>query len=88
MWVELMDTFPFAGLSHTPSKYEGSEHDNTEIQHWTFNQKPFRRHYNRGFEPPHNIQPVVSLSKKLYHYGLVLVDPRSGFERDFTMELN
>jgi len=31
--------------------------------------------------------PVVSLSKKLYPYGLVLVGSRNGFERDFTVEL-
>ena len=28
--------------------------------------------------------PVVSLSKKLYPYWLVLVGSRNGFERDFT----
>jgi len=28
--------------------------------------------------------PVVSLSKKLYPYCLVLVGTRKGFERDFT----
>ena len=32
--------------------------------------------------------PVVSLSKKLYHYCLVLVGSRNGFERDFTIEIN
>ena len=31
--------------------------------------------------------PVVSLSKKLYPYCLVLVGSRTGFERDFTIEL-
>jgi len=31
--------------------------------------------------------PVVSLSKKLYHYCLVLVGSRNGFEREFTLEL-
>ena len=31
--------------------------------------------------------PVVSLSKKLYPYCLVLVGSRNGFERDFTIEL-
>ena len=30
---------------------------------------------------------VVSLSKKLYPYCLVLVGSRNGFERDFTIEL-
>ena len=32
--------------------------------------------------------PVVSLSKKLYHYCLVLVGSKNGFERDFTIEIN
>jgi len=32
--------------------------------------------------------PVVSLSKKLYPYCLVLVGSKNGFERDFTIELN
>jgi len=32
--------------------------------------------------------PVVSLSKKLYPYCLVLVGYRNGFERDITIELN
>jgi len=31
--------------------------------------------------------PVVSLSKKLYPYCLVLVGSRNEFERDFTIEL-
>ena len=31
--------------------------------------------------------PVVSLSKKLYPYCLVLVGSRSGIERDFTIKL-
>ena len=31
--------------------------------------------------------PVVSLSKKLYPYCLVLVGSKNGFERDFTIEL-
>jgi len=31
--------------------------------------------------------PVVSLSKKLNPYCLVLVGSRNGFERDFTIEL-
>ena len=31
--------------------------------------------------------PVVSLSKKLYPYCLVLGGSRNGFERDFTIEL-
>ena len=31
--------------------------------------------------------PLASLSKTLYPYGLVLVDFRNGFERDFTIEL-
>ena len=31
--------------------------------------------------------PVVSLSKKLYSYCLVLVGSRNGFEHDFTIEL-
>ena len=31
--------------------------------------------------------PVVSLSKKLYPYCLVLVGSRTGFERDVTIEL-
>ena len=32
--------------------------------------------------------PVVSLSKKLYHYCLVLAGSSwNGFERDFTIEL-
>jgi len=31
--------------------------------------------------------PVVSLSKKLYPYWLVLVGSRNGFESDFTIEL-
>jgi len=31
--------------------------------------------------------PVVSLSKKLYPYCLILVGSRNGFERDFTIEL-
>jgi len=31
--------------------------------------------------------PVVSLSKKLYPYCLVLVGSRNGFEREFTTEL-
>jgi len=31
--------------------------------------------------------PVVSLSKKLYTYCLVLVGSRKGFNRDFTIEL-
>ena len=31
--------------------------------------------------------PVVSLSKKLNPYCLVLVGYRNGFERDFTIEL-
>jgi len=31
--------------------------------------------------------PVVSLSKKLYTYCLVLVGSRNGVERDFTIEL-
>ena len=31
--------------------------------------------------------PVVSLSKKLYHYCLVLVGFRNWFEHDFTIEL-
>ena len=30
---------------------------------------------------------VVTLSKKLYRYCLVLVGSRNGFERDFTNEL-
>jgi len=30
---------------------------------------------------------VVSLSKKLYPYCLVLVGSRNGLERDFTIEL-
>ena len=32
--------------------------------------------------------PVVSLSKKLYPYCLVMVGSRIGFERDFTIKLN
>ena len=32
--------------------------------------------------------PVVSLSKKLNPYCVVLVGSRNGFERDFTIELN
>ena len=32
-------------------------------------------------------RPVVSLSKKLYSYCLVLVGSRNGFERDFTIKL-
>ena len=32
--------------------------------------------------------PVVSLSKKLYPYCVVLVGSRNRFERDFTIELN
>ena len=31
--------------------------------------------------------PVVSLSKKLYPYCLVLVGSRNGFERDFTIKV-
>jgi len=31
--------------------------------------------------------PVVSLSKKLYPYYLVLGGSRNGFERDITIEL-
>ena len=31
--------------------------------------------------------PIVSLSKKLFPYCLVLVGYRNGFERDFTIEL-
>ena len=31
--------------------------------------------------------PVVSLSKKLYPYCLVLVGSRNGFKREFTIEL-
>ena len=31
---------------------------------------------------------VVSLSKKLYPYCSVLVGPRNGFERDYTIKLN
>jgi len=31
--------------------------------------------------------PVVSLSKKLYPYCLVLVGSRNRFKRDFTFEL-
>jgi len=31
--------------------------------------------------------PVVSLSKKIYPYCLVLVGSRNGFERDITIEL-
>ena len=31
--------------------------------------------------------PVVSLSKKLYPYYLVLIGSRNGFERDTTIEL-
>jgi len=31
--------------------------------------------------------PVVSLSKKLYPYYLVLVGSRNGFEREFTIKL-
>ena len=33
------------------------------------------------------VSPVVSLSKKLYPYCLVLVGSRNGFERDITIEL-
>ena len=33
------------------------------------------------------VYPVVSLSKKLYPYCLVLVGSRNGFERDITIEL-
>ena len=32
--------------------------------------------------------PLVSLSKKLYPYCLVLVGSRNGFERDITIEVN
>ena len=32
--------------------------------------------------------PVVSLSKKCFHYCLVLVGSRNGFGCDFTIELN
>ena len=34
-----------------------------------------------------NKGPVVSLSKKLYPYCLVLVGLRNGFERDFTIKV-
>ena len=40
----------------------------------------------RGFEPPLK-PPVISLSKKLYPYCLVLVGSTNGFERDFTIEV-
>ena len=32
--------------------------------------------------------PVVSLSKKLYPYCLILLDSRNEFERDIKIELN
>ena len=34
-----------------------------------------------------NKGPVVSLSKKLYPYCLVLVGSRNGFERDLTIKV-
>ena len=36
---------------------------------------------------PHQKASVVSLSKKLYPYCLVLVGSRNGFERDVKIEL-
>ena len=42
--------------------------------------------YKKWFEP-HQRPPVVSLSKKLYLYCLVLVGSRNGFEHDITIEL-
>ena len=37
--------------------------------------------------PARSKAPVVSLSKKLYPYCLVLIGSRNGFEPDFTIEL-
>ena len=34
-----------------------------------------------------SMAPVVSFSKKIYHYCLVLVGSMNGFERDFIIEL-
>jgi len=41
----------------------------------------------RSWVRPPSKAPVVSLSKKLYPYCLVLVASRNGFQREFTIEL-